>query len=119
MLGSYKQQGEFLENTLNLVLFKNSSKNTVKKISDSEYLVVNGIISIVFSNSKYVTQMDIIVKLSDKLLNFSVIYNEVEETFESYFSLNTAPKKRIRYNFSYETRSIFIQSRNSLFFSRK
>jgi hypothetical protein len=119
MLASYKEQGEFLENTLNLILFKNSSKNIVKKISDSEYLVINGIISIVFSNSTYVTQMDIIVKLSDKLLNFSVMYNEVEESFESYYSLNSLPKKRVRYNFSYETKSIFIQNRYSLFFSRK
>jgi hypothetical protein len=119
MLATYQQQGEFLENVLNLLLYKNASNNIVEKKSDSLCIINNGIISVIFRNNKYVTQMDITIQLSTKILNFSVLYNEVEETFELYFSNGTDKKKRIRYNLGYETKSLYIQNRFSVFFSKK
>ena len=94
-------------------------KNKVTKISNNEYIIINGIISYVFKTNKYTTEIKIIIKLTDQLLNFSLIYNEIENTFESYYAMDTNPLLRIRHCINDDTKFLFIGSRNNLFFSTK
>lgn len=118
MLASYKSQGLFLENIFNLVFFKRSNENVITKIDDSKFNIKNRIIDISFSNNKYFSLMDIVINLPDKVINLIIIYNDIEETFECYFSLNDKPKKRIRFMLDYNIKLQFIQSRNTLFFRK-
>ncbi len=119
MLASYKSQGLFLESILNIIYFKRPDENVIKKIDDSKISIKNRIIDITFSNNKYFSLMDIVINLPDKVINFIIIYNDIEETFECYFSLNNKPKKRIRYMLNYDYKLQFIQSRNRQFFLNK